>query len=465
MARTKKTDTDNDTGLRIVHLQAQNTMRLRAVEIIPEGDVIVLGGRNAQGKSAVLRTIEIGLRGMKAAPPEPVHAGEHSAEIILDLGDFVIERSIKAAGKGHELIVRRPDGTRVEKPQAVLDALYSARTLDALEFARLAPAKQAETLRALVGLDFAADDQARATLYDERTQENRALRDLEGKLREAPPKHHPCPAEPVSIDALTMAFTAAVSARDANARAIDVADSATRAREVAEDALHAAQKTLALAQQRETAAMAAADAIDPEGDDAAVEAARAAMGAAEATNQHVRENQQRAKLLADIKIQTLICDQMTADIDAIDQRKRDALAAAPWPVPGLGFDDDGTVTLNGHPLEQASQAETIRLGVAIGAALNPRLKILLVHDGSLLDPESMAALVATARDHGCQLWIEDARTTDPAAVIIEDGAVKDADAARLAKKREVEERIAAKLREEREAEERARDDDAAEVQP
>ena len=38
--------------MHILRLQASNFMRLKAVEITPDGNMVVIGGRNAAGKSA-----------------------------------------------------------------------------------------------------------------------------------------------------------------------------------------------------------------------------------------------------------------------------------------------------------------------------------------------------------------------------------------------------------------------------
>jgi len=83
------------------------------------------------------------------------------------------------------------------------------------------------------------------------------------------------------------------------------------------------------------------------------------------------------------------------------------------------------VTFNGIPLSQASSTEQLRVSLAIGAALNPKLRTLLVRDASLLTPTSRADLLRWAEDSGMQLIVELA-TADPGecSVLIEDGAQK-----------------------------------------
>ena len=52
----------------IVTLEAENIKRLKAVEITPEGNLVVVGGKNAQGKSSVMDSIAYALGGKKLVP-------------------------------------------------------------------------------------------------------------------------------------------------------------------------------------------------------------------------------------------------------------------------------------------------------------------------------------------------------------------------------------------------------------
>ena len=59
--------------MRIISLQAENIKRLKAVEITPEGDIVVIAGRNGQGKTSVLDSIWYALGGSpdKKDTPRP----------------------------------------------------------------------------------------------------------------------------------------------------------------------------------------------------------------------------------------------------------------------------------------------------------------------------------------------------------------------------------------------------------
>ena len=113
---------------------------------------------------------------------------------------------------------------------------------------------------------------------------------------------------------------------------------------------------------------------------------------------------------------------LTEGLEALDKTKADALAAALFPVDGLGFAETG-VTYQGVPFSQASSAEQIRVSVAMAMAMNPELRVLRIKDGSLLDGDAMEALREQVAANDFQLWIERVGNADEGAVIIDDGEV------------------------------------------
>jgi hypothetical protein len=150
---------------------------------------------------------------------------------------------------------------------------------------------------------------------------------------------------------------------------------------------------------------------------------RARAAEAEATNAKVRKNAERSELVKRFKAANVQAEALTKQIEACDAKKRDATNSAKWPIEGLGFDTAGGVTLNALPFENASSAEQLQVSVAIGLALNPKLKVLLIRDGSLLDNDSLAAVAGMAAKADAQVWIERVGKDDQTSVVIEDGEV------------------------------------------
>jgi len=113
---------------------------------------------------------------------------------------------------------------------------------------------------------------------------------------------------------------------------------------------------------------------------------------------------------------------LTDTIATIDETKKEMLESASFPIPNVRLDEDG-VFLNGEPLENASQKERIEFAVAVGMAVNPDVRLILIRDGSLLDDEAKASLDAMAHERGFQVWLECVKSDT--GIIIEDGAVLD----------------------------------------
>jgi DNA repair exonuclease SbcCD ATPase subunit len=426
------------TPLHIVSLTAENVKRLSAVTIRPDGAMVLIGGQNAQGKTSLLDSIEMALGGGKTIPIEPVRRGARKARITVDLGDIVVERTFSP--KGTALEVRNAEGVPQKSPQALLDSLCSKVSFDPLAFAREEPKKQDAILKQVLGLDFSALDSKRESLFAERRDLKRDAKALEARL-DATTRHIGIPEQEVSVADLTVELERINEERAANQakrhaveRAGDswtdwdmkvtadlrrIADLEAQLAE-AKDTLegHEAMRDGAATARQDAEAVAAA-LVDPD-----PEPIRQQIADAEGINRRVRENAQHKELEKQLKTIDAQVEELTAGIENVDAEKARQLEAAPFPVPGLGFDETGP-TLSGIPLSQASQAERLRVSVAIGAALNPRVRVMLVRDGSLLDERSMQLLAELARETDSQLWIERVGDRDETAVIIEDGMVRE----------------------------------------
>ena len=211
----------------IVKLTAENVKRIRAVEISPQGNLVVIGGRNAQGKSSVLDAILYGLGGAKMLPDVPVRRGMKALAVGLDLGELVVTRTRTAAGSA-TLVVKPKAGKPLGSPQAVLDKLTGGISFDPLNFTRLLPHQQAETLRQLAGLDFTTADAAKQKLYDERLVLGRELKAAEARLDATIPCDNGVPDTEVSAAEILVEQSAAAKKNAENGRLRRAAGSPTR---------------------------------------------------------------------------------------------------------------------------------------------------------------------------------------------------------------------------------------------
>lgn len=409
--------------MKIVELRAKNVKRLRAVEIRPDGALQVIGGRNAQGKSSVLDAIWLALGGGKASKEThlPIREGEKSASVRLDLGDIVVTRSWTQ--KGTQLKVTAADGAAYPSPQAMLDRLVGAMSFDPLAFTRLPAGKQRETLLELVKLDVDLDALAvkRREVYERRAEVGR-----EGKALGEVAVDESLPVEVESVSDLLDEYERAQKTNELRKACEDsVAAHLDDIRELRKTivtlqmSIDKAEDDIRVAEAALSDTKVELEEL-PDVQDLAEIGRR--LAGVEGRNARIRENNEARKRLERKNALRLKYEDLTSEIADLDRVKTEALAAANFPVDGLGFDEDG-VTYNGIPFAQASSAEQIRVSLAMAMALNPELKVLRIKDGSLLDGDTMEAIREQIVERDFQLWIERVGDADAGAVIIEDGEV------------------------------------------
>ena len=406
--------------MKIIKLSASNVMRLRAVEVEPQGTVQIVAGKNGAGKSSLLNALYLALAGGAASRDiaRPIRAGEEWAEVQLDLGTIIVTRSWDE--KGTKLTVKAADGATYKSPQTLLDGLLGALTFDPLEFTRQRPADQRRTLLDLLGLDFAAADAEKQRLYDQRLEIGRRAHAF-GDLPKLPKG---APTEEVPASTILDRITAAQDTLD-QIRSLERARQANLAE--ADRLEREAEQLVKRAKGLRQGAVTLHDQIEDVSNRAPVEdlgSLRDELAGIEERNRTARENRRIREAAERQKALQEEYTAITHKIDGIESAKAAAIAAAQMPVPGLGFDDQG-VTFGGVPFAQASSAEQIRVSLAMAIAMNPTLRVIRILDGSLLDSDSMAAIRAAAEEYDVQIWIEVVGDggDDPTAIIISDGEV------------------------------------------
>ena len=424
--------------MKIVRLTAENIKRLVAVEIAPDGNVVQITGKNGAGKTSVLDSIWWALAGAGNIQAVPIRKGQEKARIRLDMGEIVVER--RFSQKGSTLTVESADGSQFKSPQKMLDDLLGSLSFDPLAFARMEAREQYETIRKVsrIALDIDALDAENARDFDARTEVNRDAKRLQAQAAGITIPDDPGPeidaAELVSkLDGAgksnaeleqRRARRAAAETEAASLLAVEKREAAEsgdllrRAKEAQERAEVAAGKAKELRQKL--------DASPPLPDPIDTSALSAAITSANATNAAVarfrRAKEDKVRLSRELKDAEADAAALTKAMEARETRKRDAIASAELPVDGLGL-ESGRVLLNGLPFDQASDAEKLRVSLAIAVAANPKLRVIRIRDGSLLDESGMAAVAKMAEERDYQVWIERVDTSGKLGILIEDGMV------------------------------------------
>lgn len=428
--------------MKIVQLEAENVKRLRAVNIRPDGNLVEITGRNGQGKSSVLDAIWWALSGTTHIQAVPIRKGESEARIRLDLGEIKVLRTFKKREDETfttSLVVESTEGARYPSPQRMLDSLLGALSFDPLAFTRMDGKAQLEALRRFVpDVDFAGIQAANKADYDRRTDVNRSVKQLRAQAAGIVVPEG-LPAERVDDAALVDELTRAGehnadlerrrARRDEASR--EIRTLGDRAETIRAEAHRLRQRAEALdeeAAQIEVTAETLREKIrNPAAlpDPVDTGSLRERIASAARLNAGVDMRERRA----DIERTAAAAEAQSAALSAaIEKRTADmhaAVAKAEMPVAGLSFGAD-EILLGGVPFDQASSAEQLRTSVAIAMAANPKLRVIRVQDGSLLDEEAMRILAEMAAEADYQVWIEVVQSGRSAAIVIEDGSVRGA---------------------------------------
>ncbi|WP_102157679.1 AAA family ATPase [Zhihengliuella halotolerans] len=404
---------------RIISLTTTNYKRAKHVEIRPDadGNLVVVAGKNGQGKSSVLDSITAALGGINAkTTPRPIRDGEERAEIVLETEDMIVTRTFTAAGS--RLTVKSLDGATYGKGQSRLDDMLGKYSLDPVAFTRLTDREQREALLSVVELpfDLAELDAERNDTFAIRTNVNRSAKEIAAQVAGYGD------VEPVEEVSVTDLLTSYREVQEMGRQQQD--DFAERA--AARIAINDFDNQIAELRRRREAALTdcinAQDRINNHAELPDLDAIQQQIAAAEDTNARARQYADFRATVERQKVAENEAKALSKRIEVIDKRKADGLAAAEFPVDGLGFDDNG-VTYQGVPFKQASSAEQIRVSMAMAIALNPDLRVIRIADGSLLDADSLALIEAQAREHDFQVWLEVVGDRD-GAFIIEDGEIQ-----------------------------------------
>lgn len=426
--------------MKIISLQAENIKKLVAIEITPAGNLVQITGRNGAGKTSVLDSIWWALAGASHIQAVPIRKGANKARIRLDLGELKVTRTFARKDGDSEattaIVVENAEGARFPSPQAMLDSLLGELCFDPLAFARMEEKKQFDVLRRFVpGVDFDAIDNANRGDFQRRTELNRKAKEMRASaaLIVIPDS---VPNVPVDVDAIVQELASASGvaaeierrraariaaqekANGLKASAVALRNDASKYREQAD-----VRDTQASAELAEAAALEAKiDAAEPLPEPPDVTVLQAKISDARGVNEQVAAKRQRMQRLEEAAATEAQAAALTAAMDQRTAERTAAIAAAKLPVDGLGL-GEGVVLLNGVPFDQASDAEQLRTSVAIAVATNPKLRVIRIRDGSLLDDDAMALLAAMADEHDMQVWIERVDSSGTIGFVIEDGAL------------------------------------------
>ena len=429
------------SDLTVVGLRVDNYKRLLAADLHPTAKGLVpVRGKNAQGKSSLIGSMLDALGATRAsADALPITEGQREATVVLDLGEIVVRKHWTRDRDGGtakaSLSIVAKDGGKVRGPAAVLKELRG-HFADPVAFLDLKAPEQVKVVLSTLGLDehlARLEAQAEAH-YDARRDVNRDVTRLNGALTELEQEVGGLPAPPTD-GTLAEAVEAVTAAKDFNAdraKALAAMEAAARRGRALKERVEQLELELEQAKADHAAAgkewtEAATDA-KRFGDEADMAPLTAAVMAHEAAARHQGRRDLLDSTRVEWEVATATAEQADAELEATRAEIHELLSGTEFPVDGMAYDHEAkSLSLNGVPFSQASQAERLKVAAAVAMAGDPRIKVLFATDCSLLDDDSLAQLAEMADARGFQLWAEivDSKAAG-SGVWVEDGNATEA---------------------------------------
>jgi DNA repair exonuclease SbcCD ATPase subunit len=430
---------------KIISLEVKNVKRVKAVTILANGTMNVISGKNGNGKSSTLDSIEMALRGGKHIPDMPIRAGEETARIVIETDEMTITRHWTSPEKTYLKVETKQFG-KVANAQDTLNAIVGNLSFDPLEFSTMESKKRVSILKEISKLDFTELDEEYKKKFDERTgvkKEEQTLaatvnsfeareldkpefdiKDIEFK-REQANKHNSVldrlrdvtiPEYKKIIDSTKGGIQNYESLISQYREDIEGLNKKITA---AEEAIvikktSLVDTTVALnesEQELENSKKIPTSEFDEMFKTYANYEANLKMA------------KQRQEIISKRDEATMKVTSLTTRLDEIKLEKETLLTNAQMPIKGLSFSSQD-VLFNDIPFIQLSTSEQIQVSMSIAMALNPRLRIIIIKNGSLLDSDAMKKIYDLAHENNFQIWLEKvADTPDGNSIFIEDGEV------------------------------------------
>ncbi len=446
--KQNKTEPQLADSYRIYGVQADNFLRLKTanVRFDPDSSMVILSGKNEQGKTSLLQAIWVALGGPKIAPKEVVRDDAERAELVVDLvpaedpqfdspGRIRVCRSISQGGKWSLKIYADGRTNPFRSPQALLDQFFNHLAFDPSEFLRMKPEKQQQVVIQLGGVEDQVKKlkDKRQEVYDERTAANTLVRNAQAAVDRLPQPRPGGQVEEVNTKELLTQLDQRREQRRQNEEQREklqqlYAEHAELGQQItdAEAELAALQARLedlrSRQQQVKENGKAQKEVIAAlvEPDTQEIEERLAQVDQLNLEARQAREYREAKEELAEHESRA---ESLTNDLSDIDTQIRTVLAGGKLPIEGLEIREDGGVYFEGRPFEQASSARRLEISLAMGAAMHPRLKFLSLQEASMMDEGTRARVQAWAEEHGFFVLMELA-TSERIGIHIVDGEIE-----------------------------------------
>lgn len=414
--------------MKILELSIKNLRKIEAIDLTPDSNVVMVEGKNNNGKTTVLDSILIALGGGKI-PEGVIKKGEDKAQVIVKFGDYIVKKTITETNS--YLSVETKDGMKPKNPQGFLSDLVGRLAFDPMEFMRMESKKQVDILKKALGVEDAINKLKleESTLMDERKFIGREKE----KYKLLIPNTIEKVEEPKNNSDLVRSIQFLLSNK--NILEVNLQEKRKLLKEVEENKNRISQ-LLKEIESLQITNKEKLDEIDGFDFDKIESEIKDIDYRVDEKNNELKNQDEVIKKWntykefisnkSEFEKVSEKYNKLDEKIKIIRSDMQLILENANIPIEGLELTDD-CLMYNGHSFENTCESSKLKISIALCMSMNPKLKVILIRDGSLLDNNSLQEIKDIANKEDYQLWIEvikEEPSDNDNAIFIVDGAIK-----------------------------------------
>lgn len=427
---------ENENYLHVLKASISNFKNIDYKEVEFGGRSALIVGPNQAGKSSLIQAICSPVNA-KMIPPEPVKKGEERGQVLLQIGGMLngeevvynITTYFSPEHQKGRLVIEDEFGGKVPGGVKMLESILGNIGFDIMEFVRLGRTdtgkvskdgvrRQIEILKSLLDKEdlrkLYALDQEYAKKYEERTDINREVSRRE-KLIESYRSEFTTDdiqkySKALDAEEITNQLQAATNhntnVNKGESKITDLKNDLNRADLdiVQLETLLAEKKNSVIDIQNEIYKVDSWLKNNPKKD----------VDSISAQFKTISEHNEQHRKIASVETEKVAMEtdkskseEITGRLTEIHNEKKEVFANSSLPIKGLEFDDE-KITYKGLPLDddQIPTSQLIGIGVKIGMAYAPNLRLLIIQDGSLLDKKTLDFILKLCDEQNYQVLIE-----------------------------------------------------------
>lgn len=406
----------NET-IKLASIEVNNCKKIDVVSITPEGESLIVGGANMQGKTSLLDIIEWGLRGNKCKPSQLKNTnsvGDPSVKMGFTNG-FSIDRTDK------RLKIIDKNGRATKNGQKYLDEIFSSFALSLPDFMKANSKDKCRIMLDAIGPDLAVKvaefEQTIETYMEARKEVNRDVKRLDGALETMAP-YVEAPEELISIEELANKQKEVIN-HNTNIQGA-ITSHITSCFEIMDLDQKIQQLTIEYQAKCKSLETLKAEILKVKPIDS-IEINKQ-IEDYEIINDRIRANQNRNKVEMERGDYHLKSGEYTELIEKARADKIALLESVDMPLPGMSV-ESGELILNCQKWDCMSTSEQFIASASIVSRIKPNHKFILLDQLETLDQESMQEFLQWANSVDLQVIATRVSEGNECNIIIKAGRV------------------------------------------